>query len=55
MKKLHIIYCFEIPAVALENGRLKALYIIYLLFKHIKIRKLPIAFTDGSFLIFYKK
>ena len=55
MKKLYIIYYFEIPAVALENSRLKALYIIYLLFKHIKIRKLPIAFTDGSFLIFYKK
>lgn len=55
MKKLHIIYYFEIPAVALENGRRKALYIIYLLFKHTKIRKLPTAFTDGSFLIFYKK
>lgn len=55
MKKLYIIYCFEIPAVALESGRRKALYIIYFLFKYTKIRKLPTAFTDGSFLIFYKK
>lgn len=55
MKKLHIIYYFEIPAVTLENSRRKALYIIYFLFKYTKIRKLSTAFTEGSLLIFHKK